>query len=330
MQKPTLYFFTPDLPRILGGIKQIYRHVDVLNANGFDALVVHRKKGFKVSWFEHNTRVMYEPAPMRKNLDVGVFPEIWGPKINGWGKEIRKVIFNQNAYYTWMSQPLKGPFNPPYLNPQVMATIVVSEDNRQFLKCMFPRMPIYRINYSINPRLYYPEPKKRQICVMLRKNIEDVKQVLHILRLHRALEGWKVVLIDKFSEAQTAAVMRESAIFLNFGSPEGFGLPPAEAMAAGCIVIGYDGHAGREFMDQGRADVVPFGDILRFIQTTRSVIWQWEVNPAKFAARLETARRSIHEDYSQERERESIVGCWNEILAIAQEKQQRTPDAAAA
>jgi len=107
MAKPTLYFFTPDLPKPLGGVKQIYRHVDVLNANGFDAWVVHRKKGFKVTWFEHRTRVMYEPAPLRKGIDIGVFPEIWGPKINRVGKSIRKVVFNQNAYYTCIGNDLR-------------------------------------------------------------------------------------------------------------------------------------------------------------------------------------------------------------------------------
>jgi hypothetical protein len=330
MKKSTLYFFTPDLPHVLGGIKQIYRQVDVLNANGFDAWVVHRKKGFKVDWFEHQTRVMYEPAPLRRNLDIGVFPEIWGPKINQFGKEIHKVIFNQNAFYTWKAQPLRGPFEPPYLNPQVIAGIAVSDHNRQFLKCLFPRLPVYRIKYSIDPRLFYPEPKKRQICVMLRKNIEDVKQVLHSLRLCGALEGWKVVLIDHFTQAQTAAVMRESAIFLNFGSPEGFGLPPAEAMAAGCIVIGYDGFAGREFMGEGRADIVPLGDILRFVGLTRSVMKEWESDPQRFAARLASARRFITEEYSPERESGDIVGCWNEILRIAEHKQQTRPDVAAA
>jgi len=329
MSKPTLYFFTPDLPHILGGIKQIYRQVDVLNANGFDATVVHRRKGFKVDWFEHQTRVMYEPVAMRKSLDIAIFPEIWGPKINQFGKEIRKVIFNQNAFYTWKAQPLRGPFEPPYLNPQVIATIAVSDHNRQFLKCLFPSMPVYRIRYSIDPRLFFPEPKKRQICVMLRKNIEDVKQVLHILRLRRGLEGWKVVLIDKFTEAQTSAVMRESAIFLNFGSPEGFGLPPAEAMAAGCLVIGYDGLAGREFMGEGRADIVPFGDILRFVGLTRSAMKEWELDPERFAPRLEAARRFITEEYSPQRETGDIVGVWNEILRIAREKQQKAAAAAA-
>jgi len=56
MPKPTIYFFCPDLPHVLGGVRQTYRHVDVLNSNGFDAWIVHRKKGFKIKWFEHQTR----------------------------------------------------------------------------------------------------------------------------------------------------------------------------------------------------------------------------------------------------------------------------------
>ena len=44
MPLPIIYFFCPDLPHPLGGIKQTYRHVDVLNANGFDAWIVYRTK----------------------------------------------------------------------------------------------------------------------------------------------------------------------------------------------------------------------------------------------------------------------------------------------
>jgi len=141
-----LFFFTPDLPKPLGGVRQIYRHVDVLNANGFDATVVHRKKGFRVKWFEHDTRVMYEPAPMRKT-DIGVFPEIWGPKINGYGKTIRKVVLNQNCYYTFVANSLKQRLVVPYTDPQVIATIVVSEDSKRYLQYVFPKMPM---SYSQN------------------------------------------------------------------------------------------------------------------------------------------------------------------------------------
>jgi len=312
---PTIYFFCPDLPHVLGGVRQTYRQVDVLNANGFDAWIVHRKKGFKIKWFEHDTRVMYEPAPMRKNLDVGVFPEIWGSGINRWGKNVRKVIFNQNAYYTWSSQPLTGKFDPPYLNPQVIATIVVSEDSKQYLEYVFPKMPVHRIRYRIDPELYFPQPKKRQIAVMPRKNLEDVKQVLHGLRCLGALDGWKVVLIDKVSEAQAAAVLRESAVYLSTSSPEGFGLPPCEALACGCVVVGYHGGGGREFLLPEFSYPIAVGDIVGFVKTAQRVLRKHAMSPNGFVEATEKAVAFIRESYSQERERESIVDAWEKILA---------------
>jgi len=105
-------------------------------------------------------------------------------------------------------------------------------------------------------------------------------------------------------------------------------MTPFLAMAAGCIVIGYDGFAGREFMDEGRGDVVPLGDILRFVQVSKSVMKQWELDPQAFAARLKGAARFVHENYSPQRERESIVYCWERILQM--DAYQQKSDVAAA
>lgn len=315
MAKPTLYFFCPDLRHVLGGMKQIYRHVDVLNANGFDAWVVHRKKGFKVTWFEHKTRVMYGPPPLRKEIDVGVFPEIWGAKINQGGK-FRRVIFNQNAYYTFVSSGLRERLVVPYTNPQVMATIVVSEDSKRYMEYVFPRMPIYRIRYSINPKLYYPGPKKKQICVMPRKNVEDLKQVLHILNLRGALVGWKVVLIDKFSEEKTAEVLRESAVFISTSSPEGFGLPPCEAMRCGCIVVGYSGRGGDEFLQRDWSFPVPVGDIIGFARTVERVLKEYVQDRSELTRMIEKAREFAGKEYSEDQERDTIVTAWRQIVDI--------------
>jgi len=100
-------------------------------------------------------------------------------------------------------------------------------------------------------------------------------------------------------------------------------------MAAGCIVIGYDGFAGAEFMGEGRAHVVPLGDILKFICETRWVMRQWEADPQKFAPQLASARQFITEKYSPEQESGEIIGVWNEIFRIAQEKQQKVNAVAA-
>jgi glycosyltransferase involved in cell wall biosynthesis len=45
-------------------------------------------------------------------------------------------------------------------------------------------------------------------------------------------------------------------VFLSLSDRDGFGLPPAEAMACGCYVVGYSGGGGREFFDPSYCDPV--------------------------------------------------------------------------
>ena len=41
MNSSSIYFFCPDIPHPMGGVRMLYRHVDILNANGCDASIVH-------------------------------------------------------------------------------------------------------------------------------------------------------------------------------------------------------------------------------------------------------------------------------------------------
>jgi glycosyltransferase involved in cell wall biosynthesis len=191
--------------------------------------------------------------------------------------------------------------------------LVHPEDSKRYLEYEFPGLRVFRIRYSINEKLYYPEAKKKQICLMPRKNVEDVKQVLHILGNRKELEGWEVVLIDKMSEARAAAVMRESAVFLSFAGPEGFGLPAAEAMKCGCVVAGYTGRGGDEFMRPEFCFPIAFVDIVGYAQTAERILKKYAADAGGFAEMTEKAAGFIAENYSQERERESIIDCWKKI-----------------
>jgi hypothetical protein len=53
-----IFALTPEPRAPTGGIRAIYRHVDVLNENGFSAYVVHPDPGYRASWFENDTRVI--------------------------------------------------------------------------------------------------------------------------------------------------------------------------------------------------------------------------------------------------------------------------------
>src|SRR3954470_5384147 len=98
MAKPTIYVFAPDLKHPLGGMRMLYRHVDILNANGFQAYIVHSSPKFEIEWFEYSTPVLRGRIEM-KSEDIAVYSEIGGLKIGEAARNKRAVIFNQNCYY---------------------------------------------------------------------------------------------------------------------------------------------------------------------------------------------------------------------------------------
>ena len=73
-----IYYWSPDYDTPVGGVKILYHDVDVLNANGIEAAVLHRKRGFRCTWFENNTRVAYMGRTKLTCDDFLVIPEVYG------------------------------------------------------------------------------------------------------------------------------------------------------------------------------------------------------------------------------------------------------------
>src|SRR5580658_9805550 len=74
-RQPAIYVICPDWNRPSGGIKQLYRHVDILNRNGMRAFILHKQKGFRLDCFSHSAKIAY-------NADV--FDELNPPKETAW------------------------------------------------------------------------------------------------------------------------------------------------------------------------------------------------------------------------------------------------------
>ena len=68
--------------------------------------------------------------------------------------------------------------------------------------------------------------------------------------------------VEGLKHKEWAAVLKKHKFFLNLSPVEGFGLPSLEAMASGCVVLGFDSYGGRDYFETGRnALVVPEGDV---------------------------------------------------------------------
>lgn len=311
-----IFFMSPDNNGPVGGIKKIYDNVDVLNNNGFEAYVVHSKEGFRCTWFENNTKVTHDKNLNVNYRDIFVFPEIYGPRMGELLPGVRKVIFNQNGHYTFSDYDI-NPLNKmtPYTNPEIVATIVVSEDSKQLLQYAFPDLKVYRVHNSVNSEIFqYSEEKKKQICFMPRKHTLEAIQVLNLLKFRGTLDEFTLMPIEKMNEAQTAQVLKESLIFLSFGYPEGNPLPPLEAHLSGCLVIGYHGFGGREYVNEEFAWPVPTADEVEFAIKIEEVINAWKSEPAKVFEKVKKGRDYALANHSKECEERDIVKAWSEIV----------------
>ncbi|MDD4004633.1 MAG: glycosyltransferase [Elusimicrobiaceae bacterium] len=254
--------------------------------------------------------------PQFAGSDVLVLPEICGPEICRAAPGVRKVIFNQNVYYSFWGYPLDSAVSDtPYLSREIEAALMVSRQNEKYLHSIFPNLKTGVVRHSVDSGLFYPgAAKKKQIAFMPRKLREQAQHLVNALKYRGRLDGFEFVPIENRPEAEVARIIRESLIFLSFGTLEGFGLPPLEAMACGCIVIGYHGNAGAEFFDKEFSYPVNAEDMDGYIEAVESVIKQYSSDPGALSLKARKAQVFVAENYSAAQEEKSIVGFWAGLL----------------
>jgi hypothetical protein len=316
---PTLWMICPDWDKPAGGLRKQYRAVDVLNEAGLSAAVVHRRPGFRCTWFEHQTRVVAAGEITVGEGDIIAVPEIYGPSILELPAGVRQVIFNQGAYLALDTLITGGAAAArPYLdNPDLAAVVVVSDDSANVVRYAFPGVPVHRIHHGIDPALHHPptEPPQRRIAYMTRRRAHEAAQVLRLLELRGVLDGWEVVAIQGKTEVEVAELLRSSQIFLSFSQLEGFGLPPLEALACGCLVVGFDGFGGRELFRAPFATSIEDGNVVAFAQTVEDVIRRIDEDPAAMRDAARAGSAFALESYSREVERQDLLDVFAPLLA---------------
>lgn len=229
----------------LGGVRISHHHVQILCRNGFDAciLLVDGRRDSHFSSLVPTESLI--PSFTIRRSDLVVIPEPWEQYIRQLGRHpIRRYVFCQNHFYIFHGLGRRASYADAGIDTVFCCSEVISE----FLTGVMglERAPV--IHNAIDHELFKPTLKRRQIAVMPRKmKIEAQFIAGSFRRRHPGLADvpW-VEIVDK-PEAEVARILGESAVFLALGRNEGFGLPPIEAMASGCLVVGFTGDGGRSF-----------------------------------------------------------------------------------
>lgn len=332
MPNPFIRFLClPDIDRAIGGVKQLYRHCEHLTDLGFNAAVVTQAENFRPNWFSSTAQTIslhqfFASGVSSPSNTIIVLPETYiGVDLRSfYGFDLSsyyRVIFNQNAYYTFgsLNQSTPSLLSQFYDSSQVLQVLSVSQDTEEFL---LTHLGIddnlhSRIINAVEPIFSSSKIKKNVISWMPRKNPDHTQSVL--LGLQRSAStlpsGWQLQPLHDLTHQQVAESLNSSSIFLSFGHPEGFGLPVAEAMASGNWVVGYTGGGGKELFGFGACSEITFGDWSGFSTAIKNCLQFCTLNPRAFSRRVQQQSNAIKSLYSHQHEKESIMLAWNNVLS---------------
>lgn len=216
-----------------GGVKVIYQAVAGLRQAGVDAAIIG---GEAPSWLRHPVTDAFTDRV--RPGDIFVTPEVMD---QAYADAVlrdpeRRVIWFQNHNALRTRADLDW---PRFRN---VRCLTVSEYARiELVQAGFERVSV--IPPGVDLSLFRPAPAKRhRIAYMPRKWRGFAERLRE--RVGQQVEWCP---IHGLSEVATAAALAESTIFLHLGRREGFGLPPLEAMASGCLVCGFSGEGTTEF-----------------------------------------------------------------------------------
>ena len=320
MSRRLLFVCYPDTNHPIGGVKQIYRQVELLAEAGFEAWVLQQEPGFRVDWFASNAPVLdvasYLASGPSSTGDLIVLPETWLANVPSYLVGIPKVIFNQNAFYTF---GLEGRCDDAtlelYQHPDIVGVVTVSDDSRALLVrgCGVPAERCRTVLNGLDPVLFHiPEIKVRRIVYMGRKQADHIRKVALMARTRPALARYPFRELGRLSHGEVATELRDALVFLSGGHPEGFGLPLAEALACGCLVVGYHGLGGRDFA-LPHMRTVEVGDLLGFLEALEAEVLRFEADPAGVGAERHAASAAVLTRYSPEAERARALEVWGEL-----------------
>ncbi|MCZ0940595.1 MAG: glycosyltransferase [Caldilineaceae bacterium] len=242
-----IIYFSPDFPQPSGGIKTLYRHVTRLVEMGFDAWIVHQKHPFRATWHGYEAPTLWlSERPSFTPEDVLVIPEVM------------HQVMQQTARFSGERVVIALSWSPTYWNlpaGQTWASFGIrrvmtkSPVIQEYLRwCMGLEATL--ISEFVTPeRYYYKQATKRpKICYLTRKD-RSAAWLQQVLQAKGApFTSFEWMPLRELSEDEYARHLREATVYVTTNMQEGMNSSVLEAMACGCLVVGFSGIGGGAFM----------------------------------------------------------------------------------
>lgn len=325
----------PDVHKPIGGVKQMHRLAECLLTLNREVHIIQDSAEFHPGWFSSSVAtISYADwkslrPKLRTSENILILPETFINVFKNYAPGLPKIIFNQNGSYSFGSS-LKSSLSPSdvlslYDHHELLHILCVSSHDYHLIVDGFsiPDQRVSLIVNSIETHFFLPSnQKKLQLSFMPRKNFMDSRAVLSMLERKPWFSGWHVQPISGCTQNQVLQHLQDTAIFLAFGHPEGFGLPLAEAAACGCALVGYSGLGGKEIFSLtspfGVTIEVEYGNWLGFITACERLISSLNIDSHAFSKRLLDSSHAVRNFYSFDKMLNSVrssMAQWESALS---------------
>ncbi|MGE4553611.1 MAG: glycosyltransferase family 1 protein [Desulfovibrionaceae bacterium] len=332
------FLFLPPVHQPTGGVAVVAQLARILRASGREAWLVLRQGG---SWLPEGVT---DAAPMLAWEDLALTPGDCWLVPEGWVNALapglnarcRCVSYVQNWAYLFSALPEGVGWRS--LPVEFLA---VSQPVAQFIEQATGRAaPVLRP--AVDPGRFAGAGEKPggpvRVAYMPRKNKALAAQIRAVFESRNAGADVEFTPIEGQDAAGVARLLGGAHIFLATGFPEGCPLPPLEAMAAGCLGVGFTGFGGWDYMRQAQGAprftpwwplrAVPWGgngfwcadaDVLDAALCLEEAVALVRAGGPRLAAVLESARATAaaYDPAAQARAVDEIWSVWEARGAVA-------------
>jgi len=341
-------FLCPDRRTPSGGIAVIYDTVAALNALGYEAAVVHgdprggyadpparvplfHSFALREVWQRHHrgkhwlkqqialwrARLRGGPLPalVLRPDDVIVTPEVMMAEAMEAFPDTPLGVFVQNPF-SFMNTHLRGLDRGFDIRKRASWMIgIAGICLTQFRLLDFER--VFYLPVSMKPEEFpFRADKAPLITYMPRKRPKDAAQIDRILRERGRIAGYDLVALDRLPRAEVSRRLQDSLVFISLLKTEALGFPAAEAMAAGCITIGFTGLGTEEYFTPETGLPVPEGDTAALIHAVEAAVAEYEADPARLDALRRHASELVNARYSTRAFETTLAQIWPQIDAL--------------
>ncbi len=264
-----------------------------------------------VGWLRHLSRsVKSLPLPPQlptvatpiTDAELLVVPEIYAARLGELPATIPKLILNQNCFLSFhgletASTDKAISLLARYKSAGVIGHLANSRYGESYLRWAFPGLPLLPLQLAVDFPPSVPELQQRDPLLVFfpRKSGEVLQQVFGILRNRGVMQGWRIQPLEGLTEAEVNQVFRQARLYIAASVQEGLGLPPLEAMANGCAVVGFPAWGGDTFLTEAFSRPVQTGDVLALAEAVETSLIELLEYPSRWQEKVDNARAMVKE-----------------------------------